>query len=249
VSDVRVLDGKTFAVLADIQPFEDRFLGGVNVSAGDLTGDGRPEIVVTPDDGGGPRVRVFDPAKGYASVADFFGIEDSAFRGGARSTVGDVNHDGRADLIVAAGLTGGPRVAGYDGRFLGYPVPRKLFPDFFAADPTLRDGVFLSAADVNGDGYAELLVGAVGGGPSAQLLNGRDLSDGRMVVSEQLPSGPLGPRSGAQVALTDINGDGVPDPVVSSDGDGRVIAYDGKTFAKLFDVSFFPGQFVPIAVG
>ena len=41
-----------------------------------------PELVITPDEGGGPRVRVFN-GKGFAQVADFFGIDDPNFRGGA----------------------------------------------------------------------------------------------------------------------------------------------------------------------
>ena len=48
--------------------------------------------------------------------ANFFGIDDPNFRGGARAAVGDVNADGTPDLAVAAGFAGGPRVALFDGR-------------------------------------------------------------------------------------------------------------------------------------
>ncbi|HEY2785884.1 MAG TPA: FG-GAP-like repeat-containing protein [Fimbriiglobus sp.] len=248
-TEVRVLDGRTLAEIADIFPFEASFVGGVNVAAGDLTGDGRAELIVTPDDGGGPRVRAFDPTEGYATVVDFFGIEDDAFRGGARAAVGDVNGDGVADLLVAAGLGGGPRVAVYNGRTMGDGDPRKLFGDIFAADAALRDGVFLAAADFNADGYADVLVGAVGAGNKAVLLNGRDLSRGSVRVFAELESGFVSPRSGVHVAAADVNGDGKPDAVVGSDGNGRVIAYNGRTFSKLFDVAFFPDQIAPISVG
>src|SRR5205085_1373670 len=71
----------------------------------------------TPAQGGGSRVRVFGVAGGSAAVkADFFGIDDPAFRGGARAAAGDVNGDGTPDLVVAAGFGGGPRVSVLDGR-------------------------------------------------------------------------------------------------------------------------------------
>ena len=125
-------------------PFEAAFTGGVYVAAGDLTGDGVAELVITPDEGGGPRVRVFDGA-GFGQVADFFGIDDPNFRGGARAAVGDVNGDGAGDLIVAAGFGGGPRVAGFDGRSLAVGRRTRLFADFFAFEQGLRNGVFVAA--------------------------------------------------------------------------------------------------------
>jgi predicted AAA+ superfamily ATPase len=39
---------------------------------------------------------------------------------------------------------------------------RHLMPDFFAFEPGLRNGTFVAAADLDGDGAAELVVGAIG---------------------------------------------------------------------------------------
>jgi len=78
---VRVLDGKTKTELFAIDPFEASFTGGVFVAAGDLNGDSVPDLVITPDEGGGPRARVFS-GKGLAPLADFFGIDDPNFRVG-----------------------------------------------------------------------------------------------------------------------------------------------------------------------
>ncbi|MGH7485101.1 MAG: FG-GAP-like repeat-containing protein, partial [bacterium] len=57
VAEVKIFDGKTQAVLFDIQPFE-TFTGGVFVAAGDITGDGKADFVITPDLSGGPRVEI-----------------------------------------------------------------------------------------------------------------------------------------------------------------------------------------------
>src|SRR5439155_202497 len=99
---IRVLDGATGRELFAVDPFEPAFTGGVYVAAADLGGDGKAEIVVTPDQGGGPVVVVFR-ADG-SEVVRFFGIDDSNFRGGARAAVGDVNGDGTPDLVVSAGF-------------------------------------------------------------------------------------------------------------------------------------------------
>src|SRR5205823_2190703 len=129
---VRVLDGVDRHELFDVEPFEAAFTGGVYVAAGDITGDGTPDLVITPDEGGGPRCRVFDGKNQFNQLTDFFGIDDPNFRGGARAAIADVNGDGTGDLIVAAGFGGGPRVAGFSGPSVRFDrTPVKIFGDFF----------------------------------------------------------------------------------------------------------------------
>src|SRR5207245_3358700 len=107
-------------------------------------------------------------------LANFYGIDDPDFRGGARPAVGDLNGDGRQDLVVAAGFGGGPRVAFYDGTTVTSKAgPAKLINDIFVFEDTLRNGVFVAAGDLNGDGFADLIVGGgPGGGPRVPALDG-----------------------------------------------------------------------------
>ena len=228
---VRVFDGRTGGQVQSFLAFEESFLGGVNVASGDFDGDGRDDLVLSPDEGGGPRVRVLGGAD-RAVIADFFGIDDPAFRGGARVAVGDLNGDGRADLIVGAGFGGGPRVAGFDGRSLA-AGPTRMFADFFVFEPTLRNGVYPAAGDLDLDQADDLIVGGgPGGGPRVLALSGRDLAaSGRAVQLANFFAGNPDDRGGVRVAAKDLDGEGPADLVAGSGAASgtRVSVYAGAT--------------------
>jgi hypothetical protein len=178
MAEVAIIDGATNQVITRFSPYEPTFRLGVFVVAADLNGDGKADVVVTPDLGGGPVVAVYDGSKLAEGLANgqafgqpaqlvrYYGIEgDPNFRGGARPALGDVNGDGTPDLMVSAGFLGGPRIALFNGVDVatGDDTPRHLIPDFYAFEETLRNGAFVALGDITGDGRAELVFG---GGPS-----------------------------------------------------------------------------------
>ena len=73
-----------------------------------------------------------------------------AFRGGVFVACGDVDGDGRAEVITGAGAGGGShvRIFAADGRSLGL--------DYMAYDGS-TGGVRVAAVDVDGDGRAEVV--------------------------------------------------------------------------------------------
>jgi hypothetical protein len=154
-------------LLSQFFPYDPRFTGGVNVAAGVIDAAGNYRIATAPDAGGGPQVRVFRYDAASKSVVEaapsFFAFEPD-FHGGVRVAMGDVNGDGVADIIVAAGIGGGPRVRVIDGKTLFTTGAVSVIRDFFAYEPTFRGGVFVDAADYNGDGKADILVGPGKGG-------------------------------------------------------------------------------------
>jgi hypothetical protein len=267
INQVRVVDGKTGVELAFIQPFESTYTGGVYVAAGDLTGEGVADLVITPDEGGGPRVQIYSGGT-FLKFADFFGIDDANFRGGARPAIGDINGDGLADLVVAAGFGGGPRVAIYDGLSLFNTVRSRLMPDFFAFEPSLRDGVYVAVGDVNGDGFGDLILGGgPQGGPRVLVLSGRVLLVSQtynpilaIPVEAPLASffvGDPNSRGGIRVAAKDLDGDSLAD-IVTGSGTGvgtLVTAYYGAAIVSQrnplagFTLDAFPGLEVGIFVG
>jgi hypothetical protein len=260
VTRVVVLDGTDGHELFATQPFEDAFAGGVYVSAGDLTGDGTPDLVVTPDEGGGPRVLVYD-GKTFTVASNFFGIDDPNFRGGARAALADLNADGRADLVVAAGFGGGPRIAVFDGQTVTSGTPVKLFNDIFVFEQTLRNGVFVTAGDCDADGFADLVAaGGPGGGPRVYAISGKDLLTSGGQTQTPLANffaGNPDNRGGVRVAAKNLDGDARADLVVG-DGEGagsRVTGYLGMDLAaagtppEQFAFDAFPGFTGGVYVG
>ena len=256
-TQVRIIDGSTQKELFTVAPFEASFTGGVYVSAGDVTGDGIPDLAITPDEGGGPRVDIYSGAAGFPKVAGFFGIDDVNFRGGARSAIADMTGDGVADLIVVAGFGGGPRVAGFDGKSLA-TTPVKIFGDFFAFEQTLRNGIFVAAGDINGDGFADLIAGGgPGGGPRVLALDGKSLLTNTQVNLANFFGGDVNSRGGIRVAVKNLDGDTKADLVVGS-GSGagsRVTSYLGANIAASgtpptqFDFDAFAGFTGGVFVG
>ena len=265
VAVVSGLDNTTVLV-APFDPFGGDFTGGGFVSAGDIDNDGRAEFAVTPDQGGGPRVTIFsrNPDGTVATRSNFLGIDDTSFRGGARSALGDVNRDGILDLAVTAGFLGGPRAALFNGTTILTNTPVRIVGDFFAFPGTdavtLRNGSFVAAGDVNGDGFAELIFGGgPGGAPRVFILSGALVSANNVAGAQATPvanffvAGNSTDRGGVRLATTNADGDNKAD-VVAGSGEGsaaRARVYLGANVtgggepAVFQDINLFGGGNLP----
>lgn len=136
--------------------YDASFKGGVTVAAGDLGGDGVPEIVVGPAIGGSPQVRVL--RQDGSLIRDIYPYS-SNMDDGVNVVVGDLNGDGKDEIITAPRNGSGPHVRIFDG--LGQP---KFTLGFYAYNYNFTGGVNITACDVNGDGKDEIVTGAGPGG-------------------------------------------------------------------------------------
>jgi hypothetical protein len=202
-------------------------LVGVNVDpippAPGPPGPRRAAVVTGADAGGGPHVRVF-PSQRWEEFHEFFAYQPD-FRGGVRVAVGDVNGDGVPDVITAPGPGMPPLVRIYDGRDF------RLMTQFLAFDPPYDRGVWIAAADITGNGRAEIVCGADAGGPP--LVRVFDAATGRRLAD--IMAYEPGFRGGVRVAVGDVNGDGTND-VITIPGPGRpltVRVFDGRNVANV----------------
>jgi hypothetical protein len=232
LSRVRIWDGQTRDRILDITPFDD-FTGGVVLAAGDLDGDRIADVVIGPDIGGGPRIQVWAGGRFQKLTSDFYGLPYPDFRGGLRLAAGDVNRDGIADLVVAPGAGGGPRLTVYNGRSFGSPHgPTTLVNDFFIFDHDLRTGLFLAAGDVDGDGHADIIAGSgVGGAPRVRVVSGAALTAGQGDRSiADFFAVNVDERDGARLGVSDLDGDRRAEVLVGTRG-GRLTAFSGAALS------------------
>lgn len=220
---VKVFDGASGAELRSFMAYAEGFRGGVNVAAGDVNGDGRADVITGAGAGGNGHVRVFSGADG-AGLLSFFAY-DSGFLGGVRVAAGDLNGDGRAEIISSPDSAAGPHVKVFDG------ATGAVVQSFYAFSPAFTGGVSVATGDLNGDCVPEIIAGAgPGGGPHVKVFDG---ATGAVVQS--FFAYDMNFTGGVNVALGDVNGDGLLDIITSAPttAGNHVKGFDGRSLEIL----------------
>ena len=98
--NVRVWDGRDGSLMRDFFAYPANFTGGVYVAAGDVNGDGAADVITGTGPGAAAQIAVFDGRSG-GEIGRFLAY-DANFFGGVRVAAGDVNGDGRDEIITGA---------------------------------------------------------------------------------------------------------------------------------------------------
>jgi hypothetical protein len=225
--------------------------------AGDVNGDGYSDVIVgAPEyDNGLP-----DQGRAYLYLGSATGLpttpawtwspgQAGAECGAAVASAGDVNGDGYADVLVGCpgwdieGFPGAGKVSIFHGSAAGLPMAptTERTPTFNPGVDNAFGSAVSTAGDVNGDGYADILVGmpnasdaAMSGTGQALVYHGGSSGLGAS-FARGISIGQAGARTGFSVSTAgDINGDGYADVLVGApDFDNSLEVDAGRVLVRL----------------
>ena len=236
-------------------PFPAGRAGSSIAAAGDVNGDGRPDVVVgapnaSPRErsGAGSAFVVFGRRKpGVVQLARpganrFITIDGPRPHAGVRGAIaglGDLSGDGLSDVAVPDDA--GPRVA----VILGSPRPRSI--DLAAADPGVLsiDGLatanVAAAGDVNGDRLADILVCCTQTGAGAVIFGSRTFRDVDVDALGNRGFRITGAQLGPLAGVGDMNGDGLADVALAEIDTYKVDVVYGKRNTAAVDLTDLDG--------
>ncbi|OGF21170.1 hypothetical protein A2316_03510 [Candidatus Falkowbacteria bacterium RIFOXYB2_FULL_38_15] len=182
--------------------YNEKFLGGVSITSADINGNGDGEIITGAGPGGGPHVRVFrqdgTPIGGFMAYP-------AKFKGGVNVAAGDVDGDGKSEILVAP-----MSVDPSDKEPIAKIFNQKgdLKNQFIPFEAGYIGGINIAVGNLDGDKFAEMAFSKTTGGEI--LVYGQYLN-------LKLKFSPFDdPKTGINFSLGDLDGDKVSEIIVGA---------------------------------
>jgi len=206
---------------------------GAALASGDVDADGFDELIIgAPTSAGGEGAvwlidfqeavapfQLLPPDLPEPGISEF-ATGEAAAQLGRSVAVGDIDEDSADDVIVGA-----PFFDGGKGKVYVLSSDSGVL-DFVTPDPGTHLGYRVAAGDVNGDGAADIVMGAPGADASAPVR----MDAGAVYVV--LGPGPGGVLPGATADITIIGAKGDPDGVSNSPAPGSDLDDPGGLFGS-----------------
>jgi len=205
--------------------FGEKRRNGVLVAVGDADGDGKNEIITVEAGNVKPVARIFNNQGEL--IKDNIGIFSNIIKNAVGLAMGDVNKDGKDEMIVStpSGIAGKIKVIDSSGNILG---------EFYPFGKNFYGGINVTVSDLSGSGWPEIIAGKASGGDAA--IKTFDYT-GRLLAPDFLAYEKY--KYGINVSSGDRDGDGYNEIVAATNG-GR--GAEVKILDNNFNlkISFFP---------
>ncbi len=192
----------------------------------DPTPESSPDASLLPD------LSEADPTAIIIDATYSFFAYPTHLRQGYHIAAGNVLGDSKAEIIAGTASGLAPQVRVFDNQ-------GNVKAQFFAYDSSLRNGVTVTACDIDGDGTDEIVTGqGRGGWPLVKIFDGYGtvINNGFFVLDGKFTGG-------VNVACGDTNGDGISEIVVAAmrGGGPQVMVYneDGRILTNF--MAYDPG--------
>ena len=179
------------------------FQGGVRVAAGDTDGDGKAEIITAPGSGIEPQINIFR-ADGSVALPGGAWAYTKGFLGGVHVATGDLDGDGKIEIVTTPGAGGGPHVRVWDSQM-------KPVRDFFAYDSGMSDGVTVTILETK---WGAAIVTGVESWQSPLVR--RFSAEGSLL--KEFYAYTTSSRAGVSIASWDMDADGTEEIVTTPNG-------------------------------